>query len=98
MVGERGFEPPAPASRRQCSTRLSYSPTGTRISCGSQGAGFLAVPMGIRNHQPSAAQHAEPFGLADELFARAAGASGGRLGLLDPAPVGVSRRLDVAAA
>jgi hypothetical protein len=28
MVGERGFEPPAPASRRQCSTRLSYSPTG----------------------------------------------------------------------
>ena len=30
MVGERGFEPPAPASRRQCSTRLSYSPTDTR--------------------------------------------------------------------
>lgn len=28
MVGERGFEPPAPASRRQCSTWLSYSPTG----------------------------------------------------------------------
>ena len=28
VVGERGFEPPAPASRRQCSTRLSYSPTG----------------------------------------------------------------------
>ena len=26
LVGERGFEPPAPASRRQCSTRLSYSP------------------------------------------------------------------------
>ena len=30
MVGERGFEPPAPASRRQCSTRLSYSPTEYR--------------------------------------------------------------------
>ena len=30
MVGERGFEPPAPASRRQCSTRLSYSPTDAR--------------------------------------------------------------------
>ena len=29
LVGERGFEPPAPASRRQCSTRLSYSPTGS---------------------------------------------------------------------
>ncbi len=27
MVGVRGFEPPAPASRRQCSTRLSYTPT-----------------------------------------------------------------------
>ena len=31
MVGERGFEPPAPASRRQCSTRLSYSPTESRV-------------------------------------------------------------------
>src|SRR5215218_3674765 len=30
VVGERGFEPPAPASRRQCSTRLSYSPTEIR--------------------------------------------------------------------
>ena len=27
LVGERGFEPPAPASRRQCSTKLSYTPT-----------------------------------------------------------------------
>lgn len=27
MVGVRGFEPPAPASRTQCSTRLSYTPT-----------------------------------------------------------------------
>ncbi len=25
--GVRGFEPPTPASRRQCSTRLSYTPT-----------------------------------------------------------------------
>ncbi len=29
LVGVRGFEPPAPASRRQCSTRLSYTPTVT---------------------------------------------------------------------
>ena len=28
MVGVRRFELPAPASRRQCSTRLSYTPTG----------------------------------------------------------------------
>ena len=27
MVGARGFEPPAPASRTQCSTRLSYAPS-----------------------------------------------------------------------
>src|ERR1700749_2066221 len=26
MVGERGFEPPAPPSRTWCSSRLSYSP------------------------------------------------------------------------
>ena len=26
LVGVSGFEPPAPASRRQCSTRLSYTP------------------------------------------------------------------------
>ena len=38
MVGERGFEPPAPASRRQCSTRLSYSPTGTGPCWSSAGA------------------------------------------------------------
>jgi hypothetical protein len=27
LVGVSGFEPPAPASRTQCSTRLSYTPT-----------------------------------------------------------------------
>jgi hypothetical protein len=26
LVGVRGFEPPAPASRKRCSTRLSYTP------------------------------------------------------------------------
>ena len=32
LVGVRGFEPPAPASRKQCSTRLSYTPpTGRDI-------------------------------------------------------------------
>ncbi len=42
MVGERGFEPPAPASRTQCSTRLSYSPTSycttTNCCCQSKAA------------------------------------------------------------
>ena len=27
MVGTRGFEPPTPASRTRCSTRLSHVPT-----------------------------------------------------------------------
>ncbi len=31
MVGVSGFEPPAPASRRQCSTRLSYTPAVAAI-------------------------------------------------------------------
>lgn len=31
MVGVRGFEPPAPASRTQCSTRLSYTPSFQEI-------------------------------------------------------------------
>ena len=32
LVGARGFEPPAPASRTQCSTRLSYAPTGDQAA------------------------------------------------------------------
>ena len=45
LVGERGFEPPAPASRRQCSTRLSYSPTGAPgpIELGSRGEAEAAL-------------------------------------------------------
>jgi hypothetical protein len=31
LVGVRGFEPPAPASRRQCSTRLSYTPNSNQL-------------------------------------------------------------------
>ena len=56
MVGERGFEPPAPASRRQCSTRLSYSPTEHRsfVSLGSR----PAVPSGVAYRQAAAARQA----------------------------------------
>ena len=43
MVGVRGFEPPTPASRTQCSTRLSHTPTffSTRAKgrrCAEEGA------------------------------------------------------------
>ena len=39
LVGVRGFEPPAPASRTQCSTRLSYTPAeaahiASHVPCG----------------------------------------------------------------
>ena len=30
LVGARGFEPPTPRSRTECSTRLSHAPTGER--------------------------------------------------------------------
>ena len=32
LVGVAGLEPAAPASRRRCSTRLSYTPNGGRVS------------------------------------------------------------------
>ena len=32
MVGTRGFEPPTPASRTLCSTRLSHVPTSNLIN------------------------------------------------------------------
>ncbi len=38
LVGVRGFEPPAPASRTQCSTRLSYTPAVAR--------GYSEAPAG----------------------------------------------------
>tara|TARA_R100001509_G_scaffold146519_1_gene103546 strand:- start:114 stop:566 length:453 start_codon:yes stop_codon:yes gene_type:complete len=43
MVGARGFEPPTPASRRQCSTRLSYAPSV---------GGCLARLQGWIKHKP----------------------------------------------
>ena len=30
VVGARGFEPPTPRSRTECSTRLSHAPTGVK--------------------------------------------------------------------
>ena len=36
LVGVRGFEPPAPASRTQCSTRLSYTPMKLKLPRGGK--------------------------------------------------------------
>ena len=55
LVGARGFEPPTPASRKQCSTRLSYAPA--RVSSGGLegpaglGKGQLIAP-GLAPHKP----------------------------------------------
>ena len=56
LVGVRGFEPPAPASRRQCSTRLSYTPT-VRLPIKPTGGVWqgLKAPAG----QPSRARNTE---------------------------------------
>ena len=39
LVGVRGFEPPAPASRKRCSTRLSYTPARARYNRSSAATG-----------------------------------------------------------
>ncbi len=44
LVGVRGFEPRAPASRRRCSTRLSYTPMASR-GMGRRAAYCNAVGM-----------------------------------------------------
>ncbi len=66
MVGVRGFEPPAPASRKQCSTRLSYTPPtkGPRYSEGwaaRQDRGARA-PFRLAGIGPKGDAHSEtPF-------------------------------------
>ena len=64
MVGVSGFEPPAPASRRRCSTRLSYTPTvGARYSAaagGPQAAERIGCAAGN-----SQAIHAGSYGPGD---------------------------------
>ncbi len=89
MVGERGFEPPAPASRRQCSTRLSYSPTDPRrYRRGQGGAVFRRGAPPAQPFVPSVAAGLEEVGQADQLLAREASAGSGDLRSFDLLPVG----------
>src|SRR3546814_422014 len=98
MVGERGFEPPAPASRRQCSTRLSYSPTGA--SGRSQPGDRWRVYRERRWRaqaglcRPSRAQQ---VGDGGEFFAGAALSRPGDFGRLDLLPVAEGDDVDAAA-
>ena len=41
MVGVTGFEPATPASRRQCSTKLSYTPMDASVIASHREAGQL---------------------------------------------------------
>ncbi len=45
MVGVRRFELPAPASRRQCSTRLSYTPCLCRHAAGEAAYSIEGMPI-----------------------------------------------------
>src|SRR5260221_14398580 len=58
MVGERGFEPPAPTSRTWCSTRLSYSPAAKKERRYSHGS---AVPQPSLLHVEAAPARANGF-------------------------------------
>src|SRR3546814_18973535 len=95
MVGKRGFEPPAPASRRQCSTRLSYSPTESarHPGRGERLAGGAPIPrsrrackrVGARSSLPAAC--VEQRVAAGEFLALRPVARTIDFRLLDPLPV-----------
>ena len=65
MVGVRGFEPPAPASRTQCSTRLSYTPTHENgaMNPGREllGEGVYTDPASLRQALLDLPAQARPF-------------------------------------
>ncbi len=55
LVGVAGFEPATPASRRQCSTRLSYTPN--RGAAYSQGSPSMQSAHGRAMHMVRKLQH-----------------------------------------
>src|SRR5215813_682227 len=58
LVGARGFEPPTPRSRTECSTRLSHAPTlcslrgraPDRLSSSPRSAGACPAPRGVNRY------------------------------------------------
>ena len=62
LVGERGFEPPAPTSRTWCSTRLSYSPArGAVIACRLRlGNAAMRIAMGVGRSERSKSYTSNP--------------------------------------
>ena len=96
MVGARGFEPPTPRSRTECSTRLSHAPTcalyRTSRALGTLSIGALPfLPVGCACRAPGrASRRIAPRGWADAVGPGPAqtgeGVGGGPILTADPAP------------
>ena len=72
MVGVSGFEPPAPASRRRCSTRLSYTPTvGARYNAAAGGP--QAGERNVHKARNSQATRTDPQSVNGPIYARTFG-------------------------
>ena len=59
LVGARGFEPPTPRSRTECSTRLSHAPTGRTCYLTSDPTVNATVALRRRPRQAVAHRHLE---------------------------------------
>src|SRR6478752_3396899 len=103
LVGERGFEPPAPASRRQCSTRLSYSPTGPGAEASAEArrgpiaAGGAAFKLGFGGDRRSTPEGRDHLIDRHEFLARRAITGARGLGRLDFLPIAERHGHDAAA-
>ena len=51
LVGVTGFEPATPASRTQCSTRLSYTPTRCEKWRGKHSIGGFGLPLACHDQR-----------------------------------------------
>ena len=98
MVGVSGFEPPAPASRRQCSTRLSYTPTVGRGYIASSHRRQAACRCGRRMPRSSGRGSGQPGSAGVNRPGRRprrrcrGGSRAARRGRSSPAPHGPWRR------
>lgn len=89
LVGVRGFEPPTPASRRQCSTRLSYTPTVARDlylhfwMCKGVSVSFVRISFVVPGHRIRSKHQFDTVGFwchRGPQLARGATAAGGWIG------------------
>src|SRR5437867_852253 len=94
LVGVRGFEPPAPASRKQCSTRLSYTPAGP----GAIYREDAADAQRLRRNGSEPARRCEQRRLDQRAPHRPVAKEGQRVGRLGGVMAGAGQRLGQGAA